>query len=98
MKVQSLFKSGKTAAKPATKAAPAKKSSGAKKTGGWTGSDSGNVNLDKWSVRKRDAWEKFVNWPPHAHHIFLLSIPGMALTASCSCPVVSWTALKCLLT
>jgi len=48
MKVQSLFKSGKTAAKPATKAAPAKKSSGASKTGGWLGSNSSNVNLDKW--------------------------------------------------
>ncbi len=49
MKVQAIFKGGKTAAKPATKKASAPaKSSGSKKTGGWLGSGSQNVNLDKW--------------------------------------------------
>lgn len=58
MKVQALFKFGKTAAKPApTKkgaAAPKKgavapkKSSGSSKKGGWLGSNSNDINLDKW--------------------------------------------------
>jgi len=49
MKVQALFKSGKTAAKPATKKASAPaKSSGAKKSGGWLGAGSQSLNLDKW--------------------------------------------------
>ena len=56
MKVQALFKK---ASKPA--AAPAKTSKGVKKasapkpssgktTGGWLGSASGSINLDKWYV------------------------------------------------
>lgn len=59
MKVQALFKGlGKKAAPapaksggkktaPAKKAAPAK-TGGRKSTGGWLGSDSQNVALDKW--------------------------------------------------
>ena len=33
---------------PAKKSAPARKSSGTSKTGGWLGSGSQNINLDKW--------------------------------------------------
>ena len=58
MKVQALFKFGKPAAKPATStkkaapakkaAAPAKKASGGSKKGGWLGSGSGEIALEKW--------------------------------------------------
>jgi hypothetical protein len=50
MKVQALFKSGKTASKPAPakKATSAPRQSSGKKTGGWLGTGSQQINLDKW--------------------------------------------------
>jgi light-harvesting complex II chlorophyll a/b binding protein 5 len=50
MKVQSLFKGNKAAAKPATTkaSAPAKKAASGGKAGGWLGSGSQNLSLDKW--------------------------------------------------
>ena len=52
MKVQALFKGSAKAApaKKTAKSAPAKKSSSGKSSGGWLGSASGDINLDKWYV------------------------------------------------
>ena len=47
MKTMALFKTGAKTA-PAKKSAPARKSSGTSKTGGWLGTNSQNLNLDKW--------------------------------------------------
>lgn len=49
MKVQALFK-GSSKAAPAKKTAAPKKTSSAKSSGGWLGSASGDINLDKWYV------------------------------------------------
>jgi hypothetical protein len=49
MKVTALFKGAKAApAKKTTKSAPAKKAGSGKTTGGWLGSDSQNLGLDKY--------------------------------------------------
>jgi hypothetical protein len=51
MKVQALFKGGAKAApakKAASKASKPSKSSSGKKSGGWLGSDSQNLGLDKY--------------------------------------------------
>lgn len=53
MKVQALFKKAAAPAKSApakkgAKSAPVKKASGSSKTGGWLGSNSQEVALDKW--------------------------------------------------
>ena len=49
MKVQALFK-GASKAAPAKKTAAPKKTSSTKSSGGWLGSASGDINLDKWYV------------------------------------------------
>ena len=57
-KVNAFFKKAakaapaKKGAAPAKKAAPAKPAGGKKKSGGWLGSDSQQLNLDKWCVAR----------------------------------------------
>ena len=73
MKVQALFKgSSKAAPAKKTTAAPKKTSSG-KTSGGWLGSASGDINLDKWYVDYLDASVFGCDWVvsrqfPQRHH------------------------------
>lgn len=50
MKVQAIFKSTKSGTAKKTSSA-AKQTAAGKKSGGWLGSGSKNLNLDKWYVK-----------------------------------------------
>ena len=94
LKVQALFgKSAKTAPAKKSAAKPAKSSGSGSKSGGWLGSGSKTINLDKWCARggRHPA-------PPHRAPILTPPLPplhhasGMALTACCTCPAACWRA------